>query len=128
MKTNKHIVHIVAFLFLFVSITPFFTNAYTPGDLIVCNGPNCDFYSLVKLVKVGITVLVEVSTLIAVVALIYNAFNLLMSGSNTKARGDIKKSITSIVIGYGFIVLAWLLVYTIASTLLKPSFNTILSP
>ncbi len=89
-----------------------------------CDGVTnpCDFADFITLIKNGITDLVLLSTLLVVAMLAYAGINLLMSGGNAGARTDAKDMGLKVVKGYMWILVAWLLVYTITSTLLKPEF------
>ena len=101
-----------------------------PGwqDLIVCNGPDCTFASLILLVKAGITDLVLISTYIAVGVCMFAGFKLLTSGGNTKARDFAKNAFTKVVIGYVIIFSAWLIVYTIINALIGPNYSLLGNP
>jgi len=102
--------------------------------LIVCDGvkttelPECDFNSLITLVKVLITDLVYLSTFLAVAAFAYAGYILLTSGGNTSARDKAKGVFMKVLIGYLWILAAWLIVYTITSVLLKPGYSLLGAP
>ncbi len=104
-----------------------------PGwkPLVFCEGTTadpCEFPELVELVKVIITDLVIISTLIAVIVFIYAGFKLMTSRGNSSAMEDVKKMLWSIVIGYLWILGAWLIVYTITSVLLNDGYSLLGSP
>lgn len=101
-----------------------------PGDLIVCDGVDvpCTFAKLIELVKVLITDLVFISTFIAVAAFAYAGFVLLTSGGNETAKKKATHVFTSVVIGYVWILAAWLIVYTITSVLLNPGYSLLGTP
>ena len=105
--------------------------AIIPGwqPLIVCDGvdPPCNIGSVIELIKNGIADLVLISTLLVVVALVISGFRLLTSFGKPKALEETKTMFSKIVIGYGIILTAWVVVYTITSVLLKPEFNFFLS-
>jgi len=98
-----------------------------PGwqPLIVCN-KDCEFGHLILLVKNLITDLVLISTLLATMVFIYIGIILLTSGGNPGAMTKAKDMFMKVVIGYLWILAAWLLVYTITSVLLKPEFTFLL--
>ena len=93
-----------------------------PGwkPLIVCGGPNCGFNEIILLVNNLIHDLVIISTLLAVIVFCYAGFILLTSGGKAGALDKAKGMLFKVVIGYLWILAAWLIVYTITSTLLKP--------
>ena len=100
--------------------------------LIVCNTnfdtvqkiftDPCTFNDLVTLSQNLITNLVLISTLLATAAFIYAAVLLLTSGGNPSKKDEAKKIFTKVLIGYLWILGAWLLVYTISTVLLKTQF------
>jgi putative copper export protein len=90
--------------------------------LIVCSGPDCTFASLILLVKNLITDLIILSTFLAVVAFAYAGFLLMTSGGSESGKDKAKKIFTKVLIGYVWILGAWVIVYTISTVLLKPGF------
>ncbi|MEK7227441.1 MAG: hypothetical protein AAB641_00940 [Patescibacteria group bacterium] len=99
-------------------------------DLIVCDGVTvpCTFEKLVELVEVIITDLVYLSTFLAVAAFAYAGYILLTSGGNTSARDRAKSIFLKVLIGYVWILAAWLVVYTITSVLLNPGYSLLGAP
>lgn len=98
--------------------------------LIVCDGvsPPCTFDHLILLAKNLIYDLILISTLLAVAAFIYAGFLLLTSGGSTTKKDQAKKVFTSVLWGYLWILVAWLLVYTITSVLLKGGYSILGAP
>lgn len=98
--------------------------------LIVCynekiaeyNHP-CGFNDLLVLVQNLITDMVVLSTLIATAAFAYAGFKLLVSGGNPSAKDKAKEIFRKVIIGYLWILGAWLIVYTISSVLLNDGFS-----
>jgi len=98
-----------------------------PKDLIICglSGANdnplythaCQFGDLITLVQNLITDLIFLSTIFATAAFAYAGFKLLTSGGNEKAAGEAKEIFMKVGMGYLWILVAWLLVYTITSLL-----------
>ena len=86
----------------------------------VCNGPDCTFASLITLVKNLITDLITLSTFLAAIAFAYAGFLMLTSGGSESAKTKAKDVFMKVLIGYLWILGAWLLVYTITSVLLRP--------
>lgn len=98
--------------------------------LIVCDGveTKCTYDSLIELVKVLINDMVIISTLLAVLTFIWVGIKLLSSGGNESAMTDAKKMLWKVVIGYLWILAAWLVVYTITSVLLKDGYSLLGAP
>lgn len=103
---------------------------FTPGNLIVCNGTTvpCTFDKLVLLANTLISDLVIISTLLATAVFIFAGFKLLTSGGNPSAMSDAKKMFMKVLIGYLWILAAWLVVYTITNTLLKGNYTILGAP
>jgi len=96
--------------------------------LIVCDGPECTFGDLITLAKNLINALIIISTFLAAIAFAYAGFILLISGGNESAKTKAKEIFRKVLIGYLWILGAWLLVYTITSVLLKPGFSILGAP
>lgn len=92
-------------------------------DFIVCDGPNCDFGSLIELTKVIINNLIYISTILAVIAFIYIGFVLLTSGGDVGAKTKAKHAALSVLKGFIIILTAWFIVYTITSVLLNDGYS-----
>jgi hypothetical protein len=97
-------------------------------NLIVCDGPNCTFNHLVSLVINIINALIIFSTFFATAAFAYAGFLLLTSGGNESAKTRAKDIFKKVLIGYLWILGAWLVVYTISSILLNPGYSLLGSP
>lgn len=101
-----------------------------PGwkPLIVCDGVEvpCTFPKLIELAQNLITNLIILSTLLAVIAFAYAGFLLITSGGSEAKASKAKDVALKVLIGFMWILVAWLLVYTITSALLRPEFNFIL--
>lgn len=104
-----------------------------PGwqNLIVCQGTAndpCTFNHIILLVKVLINNLVIISTLLAVIVMVYAGFLLITSGGNPGAKDRAKKMLGKVVTGYIVVLAAWLIVYTITNTLLDPGYTLLGAP
>jgi hypothetical protein len=95
-----------------------------PGweNLIVCN-TNCGFGDLITLVKAVMADLTIVATLFVTIAAVMIGFTLLTSQGNVGKKDAAKKMAWAVLTGYFFILIAWVLVYTISSALLAPGFS-----
>lgn len=84
--------------------------------LIVCTN-DCNFGHLITLVQNLITDLIFLSTIFATAAFAFAGFKLLTSGGSEKAAEEAKEIFKKVGWGYLWILVAWLLVYTITSLL-----------
>jgi hypothetical protein len=80
--------------------------------------PACDFGTLILLINNIIYDLIFISSLLATAAFAYAGFKLLTSGGDEGALKDAKKIFTTTLKGFLWILVAWLLVYTITNGLL----------
>lgn len=100
-------------------------------NLIVCQGTTadpCTFKHLITLAINLINALVIISTFLATAAFAYAGFILLASGGNESEKNRAKEIFRKVLIGYLWILAAWLLVYTITSVLLNPGFSILGAP
>jgi hypothetical protein len=105
--------------------------AHAWDTLIVCDGTAikpCTYASLIELVKNAITDLTIIATLLATVGFMYAGFKLLTSQGNSGAMKDAKELLMKILIGFFWILAAWILVYTITSWFLKPGYSILGNP
>lgn len=97
--------------------------------LIVCGVAGkdaCRFEHLIELAQNLITDLIIISTMIAVVVFAYAGFLLITSGGNEEQKNRAKSIFTKVLIGYLWILGAWLLVYTITTVLLSDNYRSLL--
>jgi len=98
--------------------------------LLVCETEKfpdpCHFGDFIQLIKNGITDLVLVSSLLAVAVFVYAGFILLTSGGNPGKATEAKGMLWKVVLGYAWIIGAWVLVYTITSAVLSSEVNFLL--
>jgi hypothetical protein len=91
--------------------------------LIACDGADCDFGDLITTIKNIIEFLIMLSTGLAAIGFAYAGFLLLTSGGNEGAKTRAKEVFRKILIGFLWILGAWLVVYTILSALVSSTFN-----
>ena len=94
--------------------------------LIVCGTEElggCTFEHLILLANNLIHNLILLSTLLAVISFAYAGIILLTSGGNPGAKTQAKAIFKKVLIGYLWILSAWLLVYTITKVLLIDGFS-----
>lgn len=111
--------------------------AIIPGwqDLVVCGVSKgaevsntayyepCNFWHLIQVAKNAITDITLLATLVVVpAAFMYIGFKLLTSRGNPRAMEESKAIFSKVVIGFLWILGAWLLVYTIASAILDEKY------
>lgn len=92
-------------------------------SMIVCDGINCDFNSIGKLIEVLTTNIFILATYFAVAAFMYAGFLLLTSQGDEGALAKAKKIFGSVLKGYIWILAAWIVVYTITNTLLGDGYS-----
>ncbi|MEK7461775.1 MAG: hypothetical protein AAB586_01760 [Patescibacteria group bacterium] len=100
-------------------------------NLIVCQGTTadpCTLGHLILLAKNLINALVIISTFLATAAFAYAGSILLVSGGNESEKNKAKEIFRKVLIGYLWILGAWLLVYTITSALLNTGFSILGAP
>ena|SRR6266481_318523 len=98
------------------------------ASLIVCGTSNpsdhpCGFSDLITLARAVMTDLTLIATFLVVVAAIMIGYTLLTSQGSTTAKENAKDMAWKVLWGYIWILVAWLLVYTISSALLAPGFS-----
>lgn len=93
--------------------------------LIVCGGASdpCQFHHLGELVQNLIYDLVLLSTFLATAAFAYAGFLLLTSGGNESKKNEAKDIFLKVLKGYLWILVAWVLIYTITRVLLLDEFT-----
>lgn len=94
----------------------------------ICEGPECGFSDLVTLAKNVINALIIFSTFLATVAFAWAGVILLTSGGSPGKKDEAKKLFKNVLIGYLWILSAWLLIYTISSVLLSDGFSILGKP
>ncbi|MBX4199135.1 pilin [Candidatus Parcubacteria bacterium] len=101
------------------------------ANLIVCNGTKADPCTYAKLILLSqnlIQDLVIISTLLATAVFAYAGFKLLTSGGDPGALKEAKSIFMKVVIGYVWILAAWLIVYTITNALLNKGYSILGAP
>lgn len=86
----------------------------------------CTFNHLMLLANHLITDLIVLSTFLAVAVFVFVGIKLLTSGGNEGAMKDAKAMLMKVVIGYLWILGAWVLVYTITNALLDTKYLQLL--
>lgn len=86
----------------------------------VCDGPNCDFPSLLKLAKNVMNFLILLSIPVFGIIAAYAGWTMLTSGGSEGARDKAKQMFTKGIVGFLWVLGAWLIVWTITTALLDP--------
>lgn len=115
--------NILSFLLIaLVIFLPFFVLSDTsPGPdtkLIVCDGPDCTFDSLIKLGINIMNFIIVISIPLAAIAFVVAGFKLITSAGNESGLTDAKKIFTNTAIGLVIVLAAWLIIKTILLALL----------
>lgn len=104
-----------------------------PGwkPLIICENPPdfpgpCNFGSFMDLIRNGIHDMVVLSTFLVIALFVWVGIKLMTSGGNVNAWTNAKEMLWKVVLGYIWILAAWLVVYTITSVLLNPNYSLLL--
>ncbi|OHA89877.1 MAG: hypothetical protein A2832_01930 [Candidatus Zambryskibacteria bacterium RIFCSPHIGHO2_01_FULL_44_22b] len=99
-------------------------------EFIVCDGVTevCTFSHLIELTQNLITNLIIISTFLATAAFAYAGFLLLTSGGNESNKTKAKEMLGKVLKGYLWILVAWVLVYTITTVLLRPGLSLLGQP
>lgn len=129
---KKIAINLLVFV-LFVLSPVFFVFAQGPGVpptgssgggtapapvLIVCDGPNCTFNSLLLLVERVITFLIYISIPLASISFAWAGFLLIFSGGSEQKKNEAKSIFTKTAIGFIIVLSAWLIIYFISKALL----------
>lgn len=125
---KKFLVGILSIFLLLILILPALSYAQDTG-LVPCGTQDssgkitkmCDFSDAIKLINNIIDWFIGISLSIFTVTLIYGGFQWMTSGENPGKREDAKKILWNTVIGFIFILAAWLIVYTILTVIAPDS-------
>jgi hypothetical protein len=88
------------------------------------NEHECGFTDAIAEIKLLINFIFLLSVPVTVMAIAWSGIQILLSQGNASKLSDAKKRLFSIIKGFLFVLGGWLLVYTIASYLLRPEFYT----
>lgn len=114
-------------MILFVLLPVFSLAQGTPAStrIVPCDGPDCDFNDLMQLLNNIIKYIILISAPIAACVIAYAGFIIMTSGVSDKIS-QAKAMIQKVVIGFVFILGAWIIVNTILLALLDSSFSNII--
>lgn len=86
-----------------------------------CDGPDCGFPHLMELAKNIMNFLITVSIPLAAIAFAYAGFLFMTAGGSQSQVSKAKEIFTKVLIGFIFVLGAWLIVWTITTALLCDS-------
>lgn len=89
---------------------------FAQDGLVTCTN-NCDWQSFIQLINNLITWLIGVSTVIATLLFMYAGFLYLTARGNQSQAERATGIFTNVAIGFGIILIAWLIVSTIVTLL-----------
>ncbi len=92
-------------------------------QLVPCNGVNCDFNALMKLVNRVISFILYVSIPLAAISFSYAGYLYLSAAGDTGKIESAHEIFKKVLIGFIFILSAWLIVYAITNSLLDSDFK-----
>lgn len=114
----------ISLVALLLSAVPVFAfaaadNLTLLGQPITCSGADCDFCNLLELANVVMKFTVYISILLAAIGFTYVGWTLVTMVGNVGKIDKAKQVATSVVIGFVFVLAAWLIVATISQALLE---------
>lgn len=85
--------------------------------LVPCNGPDCNWASLLQLGKNILNFIITIAIIAAGIMFAYAGFKYFTAGGNSSKVGEAHKIFFHVVVGLVVILTAWLVVNTILETL-----------
>ena len=102
--------YILIFVLLSIASSVF---AATTGEFVVCNGPNCTFNDLVKLIEKLIDFIIKLSPLVAAIGFGVAGFYYLTDQGSGKGKAKAHDIFYWTLIGFVVILASWLVVRAI---------------
>ena len=93
------------------------------GGLVTCEGPDCNWCTLVDMVNGVIDFIIAMLSVIAIIIMVIAGFRMVTSGGDTGAWESGKKMLTSVIIGIVLVLASWLIVDTLLSMLTGKGIN-----
>lgn len=107
--------HLLIIFFLILAVFPLFVSA---GGFVPCGGegePQCNFQHLITLIIRVINYLISVAAIVAMYQILLAAWNLMTSLGNPDKIQKAKTGISNAVVGFGIVVLAFVMVNLLAN-------------
>lgn len=121
----KKLLPILMILFLLLPIFSFAQGTPPSTRIVPCDGPDCGFDDLMQLLNNIIKYIILISVPIAACVIAYAGFIIMTSGVSDRIS-EAKRMIQKVVIGFVFVLGAWIIVNTILFALLKPEFKDLI--
>ncbi len=121
----KKLLPILMILFVLLPVFSLAQGTEAPSRIVPCDGPDCGFPQLMQLLNNIIKYIIAISVPIAACVIAYAGFIIMTSGVSDKIS-QAKAMIQKVVIGFVFILGAWIIVNTILFALLDSSFSNII--
>lgn len=120
-KVTQKVFTALAILVLFsFSFFPIISFAAPAAGIVPtsCSGPDCGFNNLLELAKNVMDFLMTVSIPLAAIVFAYAGFLFMTAAGNEGQVSKAKEIFTKVLIGFIFVLCAWLIVWAITSALL----------
>lgn len=120
---KKSVPALLVAIYIGVALFPIVAQAvWTPGQPVVPCKNDCTFAHLILLGKNVMDILIYISIPLAAILFAYAGGVLIFSGGNEEARKKAKAIFWSAGVGLCIMLVAYIIVYTIATALLEPKF------
>ena len=123
---NKHIKNILFILLPLFLFIVFYNVGLAqdnpPSDLYPCDGPDCKFEDLLKLVSGVVGRLFTYALILSSIIFAYAGYLYLTSQNNPNQRGQANKIFQNVVIGLAIMMLAWVLVNLVLTTFVSSEY------
>ncbi len=101
---------------------------YAQDPLVTCDGPNCNFCSLVTTVDNVIDFLIILAVILSTIMLAIGGFKLVASKGNPGAMKDAKQYLINVCIGILIVMAAWTIVDTLMKLLVNDTVSATYGP
>ncbi len=115
---TKQILTIFIHCFMFFLVLAGTASAQDKG--IVNCGDHCQLGDLVLIVVALINYLFALSSFVAMVFIVWNAWGMITSAGNEEAISNAKKGLSNAIIGFFLVLVAWVLIDAIVAILAGP--------
>lgn len=118
----KKVISIISFIII---LTPLITSA---AVFIPCQGTAadpCDFNAFAKMINTIINWFISMAGVVAVITFSIAGIQMLMNPENPGKREQAIEMFKKTIIGLLIVLIAWLVVHTIISTLVNPNINAL---
>lgn len=114
-------ISLLIFIFLLI---PAFSLAQTTSDPIIpCDGVDCDYYDLLEMVNRIINWIILISIPVAAGVFAFAGLKYMTAADNSGQKSEAKSMINKTLIGFVFILSAWIIVSTVLNVLLDEDYK-----